>query len=309
MIFVVHVVSESSSPETGGEGGVPKPAEPQLAVPTVVVKESDVKLGPVVVVVELVTVVVVVGAAVVDVVVVGAAVVEVVVVTAPVVVVVTTPPVVVVVVVAGVLVVVVGGAVVVDVVPPGGHGFGEHVPGPTSMPVHVPAGFVTHVSNAPPADDCTQHCVRPRVVVVVDPGVVVVVVTGAWVVVVVPGTVVVVVTGAPVVVVVDDVDVVVTGACVVVVVPPVQLICPDWQASMTSLAHWAAWLLPGGNPHIAAICARQVFRLHAGGPPLSPAPSARAFEDRPASVSTKDTPSTKIPRRRTCPMIVPPVKR
>ena len=215
MIFEVHAVSESSSPETGDAGGFGlKPAEPQLVVPTVVVKARDVK-GLVVVVVELVVVVVVVVVGrvvvelvVVDVVVVGAAVdelvVEVVEVVVDVVVVVMGAEVVdvvvgavvevvvdvvvgcvveVVVVGAAVVVVVDGGIVVevvvgavVVVVVDAPQGFGEQEPGPMSFPEHWPAGTVVHSSKAPPADDRTQQRVSGWVVVVVETTMVVVVV-------------------------------------------------------------------------------------------------------------------------------------
>lgn len=59
---MVQAVLESSSPESGGAGGEPRPAGPQSAVPTVVVKESMVNIANVVVVVEVVTVTVVVVA-------------------------------------------------------------------------------------------------------------------------------------------------------------------------------------------------------------------------------------------------------
>jgi hypothetical protein len=64
-----------------------------------------------------------------------------------------------------VVVLLVDGTVVVLVVATGGHGFGSHVPVPTSMPLcaaHA-SGVATRVqvSNAPIGDDCTQHCVWP----------------------------------------------------------------------------------------------------------------------------------------------------
>src|SRR5262249_11420542 len=158
-------------------------------------------------------------------------------------------------------------------------------------------------SKAPPADDCTQHCVLTSVVVV-DATVVVVVVTGGAVVDVVDGTVpvvvvvdgivpvVVVVSGAPVVVVVD-------GGSVVVVVPPApQVIAPASQASRTAFAQSDA-CLPLSIPQVASIWGRQVFRLQGGG-------AASAL----GASTPKPRKSVTNPRQRTCliPMIIPPVK-
>jgi hypothetical protein len=79
-------------------------------------------------------------------------------------------------------VLVVVASVVLVVVLLGGQGFGEQVPAPTLIPLWPAHSVVlrrTQVSNAPIGDDCTQHWIIARVVVVV--------VGGAWVVVVVVG--------------------------------------------------------------------------------------------------------------------------
>ena len=55
-------------------------------------------------------------------------------------------------------------SVVVVVATLGGHGFGSHVPLPAEMPPscsHVAESTSVHVSKAPIADDCTQHCTVP----------------------------------------------------------------------------------------------------------------------------------------------------
>src|SRR5438094_7847989 len=74
----------------------------------------------------------------------------------------------VVVVTASVVVVSAGAVVVVGMGTPGGQGFGEQLPGPTSCPpwaLHCAGVRSMQVSKAPPADDSTQHCVCVGVVV------------------------------------------------------------------------------------------------------------------------------------------------
>ena len=80
-----------------------------------------------------------------------------------------------------VVVVVAAGTVVV--VLPGAQGFGEQVPGPALIPFRAAQSMSprrTQSVKAPVGDDCSQHCICGRVVVVVAVGTVVVVDGGGW---------------------------------------------------------------------------------------------------------------------------------